>query len=118
MKIRTGFVSNSSSSSYVCEICNTATEAYDCNIYEIGFCECENGHMFCIDHILFRTNEPNEDRLIPSIACPICQFKKMPDHLFITYIKKRTGISKEDVLKDMKERFKDWKELIEYLNSK
>ena len=44
MKIRTGFVSNSSSSSYVCDICGSV---YDDN----ELLSCEHGHMFCEDHL-------------------------------------------------------------------
>lgn len=70
-----------------------------------------------MDHQLFRA-ELNNDNQIPENACPICQFKKMPDYLFIKYIEKRTGISKEAMLKDIKERFKNWDELILFINSK
>lgn len=44
MKIRTGFVSNSSSSSYVCEICGDVGEDDD-------IVTCEREHTFCIYHL-------------------------------------------------------------------
>ncbi len=45
MKIRNGFVSNSSSSSFVCDICNGVEEGYD-GLAEIGMVDCEYGHVF------------------------------------------------------------------------
>jgi len=117
MKIRNGFVSNSSSSSFVCEICYLADTVYDGGIGEIGMCECTNGHIICMDHLLFKDEERDEDNMVPSKACPICQLKEMPDHLFISYVKKRTGITKKDMLKDVRTRFKNWKELINYLTT-
>ena len=50
MKIRKDFVTNSSSSSYVCEICGETNEGYDMSITEAGMYECENGHVFCQYH--------------------------------------------------------------------
>lgn len=44
MKIRTGFVSNSSSSSYVCEICGDVGEDDD-------IVTCERQHTFCVYHL-------------------------------------------------------------------
>jgi len=52
MKIRTGFVSNSSSSSYVCYVCGEAETVYDGNLSESGLMECEEGHVFCDSHAL------------------------------------------------------------------
>jgi hypothetical protein len=41
MKIRTGFVSNSSASSFYCDLCGTETEVYDSDdlyLYDLGIC--------------------------------------------------------------------------------
>ena len=51
MKIRTGFVSNSSSSSFICEICGKEVSGMDMCLYEAQMVECLNGHTFCKDHI-------------------------------------------------------------------
>ena len=118
MKIRNGFVSNSSSSSFVCEICYLADSVYDGGIGEIGMCECTNGHIMCLDHLLDKNAEQDEDGAVASEVCPICQLKEMPDHLFVTYMCKRTGITKKDALKDIKAKFGNWNGLTKYLNSK
>jgi len=104
MKIRDGFVSNSSSSSFVCEVCSEAHETWDGSLSDIGMCECQNGHVFCIDHKL-NNAEPNEDYQIPMTACPICQFKHIPDYMITTYLRARLKIDKNDVLKDIKNTF-------------
>lgn len=52
MKIRKGFVSNSSSSSFVCDVCGNVESGYDASASEMGFANCENGHLFCEDHIV------------------------------------------------------------------
>lgn len=52
MKIRKGFVSNSSSSSFVCDVCGNVESGYDASASEVGFANCENGHEFCEDHIV------------------------------------------------------------------
>jgi len=51
MKIRLGFVSNSSSSSFTCVICKEDVSGMDLGIDEAGMCECVNGHIFCQDHL-------------------------------------------------------------------
>jgi hypothetical protein len=52
MKVRTGFVSNSSSSSFICEICSSTQSGMDMNRSEAGMVECKNGHTFCEYHEL------------------------------------------------------------------
>ena len=51
MKIRTGFVSNSSSTSFMCEVCKLEVEGYNGSLSGAMMGECLNRHTICIDHI-------------------------------------------------------------------
>lgn len=50
MKIRQGFVSNSSSSSFVCDICSNTQSGWDLSYDEADMFECEFGHVMCNSH--------------------------------------------------------------------
>lgn len=52
MKFRKDFVTNSSSSSYVCEICGRTESGWDLGLSECEMMECVNGHTFCCDEAL------------------------------------------------------------------
>lgn len=47
MKIRLGHVSNSSSSSFVCDLCGSEHSGWDLPIRDIGGFECSHGHTIC-----------------------------------------------------------------------
>ena len=47
MKIRNGFVSNSSSSSFICDFCGSVVSDRDLSMEDAGMLMCENGHTFC-----------------------------------------------------------------------
>lgn len=46
MKVRSGFVSNSSSSSFVCSVCNNSYEGWD-GMYDTAHYYCRNRHEIC-----------------------------------------------------------------------
>ena len=52
MKLRKGFVSNSSSSSFVCDFCGTAEGGFDACLSDFEMSRCENDHIFCNAHAL------------------------------------------------------------------
>ena len=55
-KYRKDFVTNSSSSSYVCDICGEDASGWDMGLEDAGMYECENGHTICEDEILEEIN--------------------------------------------------------------
>lgn len=50
MKIRNGFVSNSSSSSFTCDVCGITESGMDASAGDFDMTNCINGHCFCNDH--------------------------------------------------------------------
>ena len=61
MKFRKDFVTNSSSSSYVCEICGRTESGWDLCLSECEMMQCVNDHIFCVDESL---NPPTKEEMI------------------------------------------------------
>jgi hypothetical protein len=101
MKIRIGFVTNSSSSSYICQICGEQEESWDTPDW---ITYCDNGHTFCTNHLEIdsdhkaETEEDYEDKEY----CPICAFKAYAEGEMALYLQKTRGISREEVFAEIK----------------
>ncbi len=132
MKIRSGFVSNSSSSSFVCEVCGGIESGFDSSYEELGMCECENEHTLHIECIpgckgKYYDHSPEEmcteggewnDNALKKEYCPICSMKSISEDDLNRYILKEIGKDKKTLEDEIRNRFANLEEFMKYLNEK
>jgi hypothetical protein len=117
MKIRIGFVSNSSTTSFTCDVCGYSESHHDSvGIEEFGMMECENGHIICQKEMLeeWRKTEEDEEEDIfacPERCCPICKFTLFSTNDLAAYLLKKHGITREEVFAQVKMENKRRKKL-------
>jgi len=140
MKIRTGFVSNSSSSSFICDITGGVESGYDCSYDDLGMSKCERGHVFYTKFLVKEldelTTEEKKDFLIkyhidedeegtikdiikdygnPSAMCPICSMKKVSLDESRKYMLKKLNLSEEKLKEEILNNFHSYNDYIEYI---
>jgi len=135
MKYRVGFVSNSSSSSFVCVICGEEHSGMDVGLEEAEMVECDNGHIFCVEHLIKKneqgeevyseygepiTNEDDEDEdedygewryHIPPAHCPVCQFQAADDNDIMWYYLITNNLTKKEwatMIKNLHENYESF----------
>ncbi len=128
MKKRMGFVSNSSTSSFVCFICEEGSIDYE----HEDSCECEKGHTFhgkCAsklggkykifkEHYLdIEEKALNDNFLVKKEFCPLCNFDVITDEEILAYLVKN-GISKDEIRAKIKTMFKDRDMFLNYVGIK
>ena len=139
MKQRNYFVSNSSSSSYICEVCGNEYSGYDACLDDAGMYKCEHGHVFCEDHIddevfkawrerqikeymetnKFCSYEDADDQIywddlrygLPGDVCPCCTLKTIVDNDLITYLLHISNTTRLECEESIRSKFKNSKEL-------
>ena len=116
MKIRKYFVSNSSSSSFVCEVCGGEWSGQDGEYGGIEEERCENGHVLCSDCIDGYEKLEWDDE-IPPAACKICSFKQLLDKDAVDYIirVKQHFTCRGDILLTLYDNFKSYKEFRDWI---
>ena len=102
MKIRKGFVSNSSSSSFICDVTGEEYTSMDASLEDADMYECENGHTFCREFLIGEISEDEYEYEIPAANCPICTFEYIMESDIVQYIKNEYGVSQADVFAFMK----------------
>lgn len=113
MKKRIGFVSNSSVSSFICDVCGAEIAGQDIGLSDYGWVTCINDHTLCDScQITCECENENEDDEVYEVAechCPVCQLKAITDYDLINYLFKKHGISRESVLSEVKTRYGNYK---------
>jgi hypothetical protein len=107
MKIRQGFVSNSSSTSFTCDMCGENFAGMDLSVIDVEHYQCENGHIYCEEARLNNTKgDPNnEDDEDPIEHCPFCQMKKVAPTDINAYIFKKNGQTRQEIEQEMLSKF-------------
>lgn len=98
MKIRQGFVSNSSSSSFYCAICDDTIAGWDSDLDSKSCSGC--GNEFCSDHFS-----------AGSFECPICSLETIPEHIKYAYALRRLGMDNKRLEHDLRAEFGTFKQL-------
>ena len=117
MKIRTSLVSNSSSSSFICDVCGEDYSGWDACLSEAEMFQCEYGHTVCLSHTIGEIDEDEGDYPyeVSEKNCPLCSFEKVDTDAALRYLLKSLNMTEDQLLKKLKTRFKDYGELLEYI---
>jgi hypothetical protein len=116
VKYRVGFVSNSSSSSYLCDFCGVIRGGWDACLEELEMYRCVYDHVFCYDHVdgILETQEIDDEDTVLSESCPLCRFEAMSTNDLIDYLLIESKKHIKTVLEEVKKRFKNYGEFYEY----
>jgi len=126
MKIRTCFVSNSSSSSCVCDLCGKTETGWDLCVGDAGMFICVNDHTVCQDEAVIDFNDWIDERErrelagesmepaeygVPEKYCPFCCMIEFTQSDLKRYLYQKTHIPDEKVLAEVKAANKHRKKL-------
>lgn len=126
MKRRMGFVSNSSSSSFICGVCNGIESGMDLDLSDVEMFECVNGHAVhdsCATKAgatlpEFDSEDWEARHEVPEEDCPICQLMALSTDDLILWFRLQNDPSANEVLADIKKKYGDYKSFQEEAKKK
>uniref|UniRef100_A0A6M3LCM6 Uncharacterized protein n=1 Tax=viral metagenome TaxID=1070528 RepID=A0A6M3LCM6_9ZZZZ len=128
MKIRTKFVSNSSSSSFICDYCGHDESGWDLCLSEAAMVECTRGHTFCDEHlpkeiIEVLNDEEQEDwdeewrYNLKKEHCPMCNFTIVENDVILRYLFWIYNTNKGAIVDTIREKFSNLETFNEKVNN-
>ncbi len=118
MKIRKGFVSNSSSSSFVCDVSGNIESGWDLSLEDAYMFECVNGHTFGDDYLVDKEEYMKNDDgggdyrwEVPAKHCPICTMEYIMESDAIKYLLKKSNTTMKDVMSEISDKYGSYQEL-------
>jgi len=123
MKSRNGFVSNSSSSSFICAICGETESGRDSCIGDFDMFRCRKCgrefHFECADfpdHL--KTDYDLHDystEEMPSKFCPFCTMERISQDMILWYMYKKYHTDEFKEMTDIKSKFRTYDDFCRYL---
>ena len=143
MKISTGFVSNSSSSSFTCNICGYEISGMDLSLEDIEMFQCQEGHVACLRHMSKENRDkcneldidPYDEEAVrkieevygecpcpedlyyelPSAFCPCCNFEKVAKDDLLSYLLRMSDKTCEEHEETMRNGFTTYKDFLDFV---
>jgi hypothetical protein len=128
MRIRIGHVSNSSTTSFTCEVCGEEWVGWDSvSMNDVGFYRCVHEHTICEGHLLVGVDDALEESMtdeerddygdggyLPERCCPICQFEEISMHDLVSHLLRETKVSWDAAFEHVKSLNKRRKKLYDH----
>jgi hypothetical protein len=102
MKTRLGLVSNSSVSSFICEVCGESVVSTELGLDICGMIQCINGHTICEEEITNEEYEISNNYELEDTHCPICQFEVLSEDDLSLYLEKLYKVERKEVFEEIK----------------
>ena len=107
MKIRRGLVSNSSASSFTCDVCGETLTGWDGDYGDQKTYSCINDHNICEEDLLEEIDDSNEsydfdNDDVPERYCPVCQWQAPSHNDLSAFFLKEYKIPRAEVFEEVK----------------
>lgn len=120
MKKRIGFVSNSSSESFICDVCGSTHSGWDADPHDFGMVCCTYHHTFCEDHAVIpipeKKDEWDKSYGIPAECCPVCNMREIRERDLTQYLLKKVGMTEDQVEAEIKAKYPTISEFQQFMN--